>query len=56
MPLPVRASIQSIELPRDNSFCARVLSNGKLLVVPDARKASLFADDPLVQGFPQIRF
>jgi PAS domain S-box-containing protein len=45
------------EMPRETvSFCCHLLSGQELLVVPDALADSRFAQHPLVQGEPQIRF
>lgn len=48
--LPVR------ETPRDVSFCAHAVEAGRELIVPDASKDPRFADNPLVEGAPYIRF
>lgn len=44
------------ETPRDASFCAHALLCDDLMVVPDTRSDSRFADNPLVTGEPRIRF
>jgi len=44
------------ETPRCVSFCAYVVAQNEMLVVPDASKDPRFADNPLVTGGPQIRF
>jgi GAF domain-containing protein len=43
-------------LPRDISFCAYAIHTPKLLVVPDAIIDPRFADNPIVQGDPHVRF
>jgi GAF domain-containing protein len=43
-------------LPRDISFCAYAIHTPKLLVVPDATIDPRFADNPIVQGDPHVRF
>ncbi len=44
------------ETPRERSFCAYTLLNSAPLVVPDAHKDRRFADNPLVDLEPHIRF
>ena len=44
------------ETGRDISFCAHAIGRPDVLVVPDARLDSRFADNPLVTGDPHIRF
>lgn len=44
------------EVPRRDSFCKNVIASGQALIVPDASKDPRFADSPLVQGAPHIRF
>lgn len=44
------------ELPRETSFCGHALAEKDMLIVNDATKDSRFADNPLVQGEPSIRF
>ncbi|MFB6346575.1 MAG: histidine kinase dimerization/phosphoacceptor domain -containing protein [bacterium] len=44
------------ESPREISFCAHVIANDELTVIPDARKDSRFKDNPNVTGYPHIRF
>lgn len=41
---------------RDISFCAHTILQPDLIVVPDARDDTRFADNPLVTGDPHIRF
>ena len=42
--------------PRDAAFCAYTILEPGILEVPDARQDSRFADNPLVTGWPYIRF
>ncbi|MFN3926894.1 MAG: ATP-binding protein [Pseudanabaenaceae cyanobacterium] len=52
-----RVGIDVSETPRDLAFCAYALLNQQeLLIVPDATQDPRFADNPLVQNDPQIRF
>lgn len=43
-------------LPRSRGFCAQVLHQGPVVEVPDTWHDARFADHPLVQGAPYIRF
>lgn len=42
--------------PRDAAFCAYTILQPGILEVPDARQDGRFADNPLVTGWPHIRF
>ena len=44
------------ETSREVSFCAHAIQEPELLIIPDAKNDSRFADNPLVQGEPYIRF
>jgi GAF domain-containing protein len=48
--------IAATETPRDVSFCGHAILSSETLVVPDARLDPRFADNPLVVGYPSIRF
>ena len=51
-----RYGSDTVETPREISFCAHAILENKQLVVPDAQMDSRFADNPLVTGKPYIRF
>jgi len=44
------------ETPRAVAFCARAIEHAGALIVPDALKDPLFAENPLVTGPPHVRF
>lgn len=44
------------ETPRDVAFCAHVVHQKEMLIVPDAHEDDRFADHPLVVSDPHIRF
>lgn len=51
-------SVQGLEVDhtsRDISFCAHAVAEGKVLLVPDARRDPRFRDNPVVTGAPFIR-
>lgn len=41
---------------RDISFCAHAINQNDVLVIPDARQDPRFAGNPMVTGYPYIRF
>src|SRR5258708_1472805 len=55
--LKARVGLDATETPRDIAFCAHALScPDDLMIVPDAREDSRFADNPNVTGAPHVRF
>ena len=48
--------LDATETPREVAFCAHVVGDGGMLVVPDAHADERFADNPLVTGEPRVRF
>lgn len=44
------------QTPRDHAFCARAIEQDTLMEVADATADPRFANNPLVQGDPHIRF
>ncbi len=51
-----RQGLDVCETARDVSFCGHAILAADLFVVPDASADARFADNPLVQGAPHIRF
>ncbi|RZI55891.1 MAG: diguanylate cyclase, partial [Pseudomonas sp.] len=51
-----RKGLEVCETGRDVSFCAHALELDDMLVIPDAKLDSRFAQNPLVLGEPFIRF
>ncbi|MGQ9425705.1 sensor domain-containing phosphodiesterase [Gilvimarinus sp. F26214L] len=47
---------EASEVKRDISFCAHAITYKEIMVIPDARADSRFANNPLVTGPPHIRF
>ncbi|MEN3258385.1 EAL domain-containing protein [Sodalis endosymbiont of Spalangia cameroni] len=44
------------ETGRELSFCAHAIRQQDMMVIPDARQDTRFADNPLVTGDPHVRF
>lgn len=51
-----RFGLNMTETPREQAFCAHTILQPDLLEVEDARADRRFADNPLVQADPKIRF
>ncbi len=51
-----RVGLEATETAREISFCAHSVFAREMLVVPDAHIDPRFADNPLVEGDPHIRF
>jgi serine/threonine-protein kinase len=51
-----RVGLAAAETPRDHAFCAHAINEPTPLVVEDALADERFADSPLVQDDPHIRF
>lgn len=51
-----KVGIEICETPRSIAFCAHVILQSELVIVPDARLDPRFADNPVVTGPPYIRF
>ncbi len=51
-----KMGMEAVESPRDLAFCAHTICDSKLLLVPDAREDSRFADNPYVTEAPFVRF
>jgi signal transduction histidine kinase len=52
-----RVGLDAAQTPRDFAFCAHAILNAyEPLIVEDASLDERFADNPLVCGFPQVRF
>lgn len=51
-----KAGVTTSETPRDISFCGHAILGDDVFIIPDARGDARFADNPLVAGYPHIRF
>ena len=51
-----RQGLDATETPRDVSFCGHAINGDDVFLVPDACSDERFADNPLVQGEPRVRF
>ncbi len=46
---------EPVDIPREQCFCAKVVSDDRVLIVNDAEEHELFRDHPMVVGAPKIR-
>jgi PAS domain S-box-containing protein len=51
-----KVGLELNQTPREQSFCAHGILQDEALVVPDALADGRFANNPLVTGYPNIRF
>ncbi|MET0241416.1 MAG: diguanylate cyclase [Sphingobium sp.] len=51
-----RQGLDATETHRDHAFCAHTIHEDDIFIVTDATQDTRFADNPLVQGAPFIRF
>ena len=52
-----RLGTEATESSRDDAFCSHaILEPDRVMTVPDAQLDPRFADNPMVTGFPSIRF
>jgi signal transduction histidine kinase/DNA-binding response OmpR family regulator/HPt (histidine-containing phosphotransfer) domain-containing protein len=51
-----RVGSTDIENPRETGFCDRVIEGTELVIIPDARKETRFAENPYVQTDPGVIF
>ncbi|MDO9199841.1 MAG: GAF domain-containing protein, partial [Hydrogenophaga sp.] len=48
--------LDASETPRDISFCGHAILGSEVFVIPDTAADPRFSDNPLVTGYPHIRF
>jgi len=48
--------LEAVESSRETSFCSHAVAAQDVLVIPDAFQDPRFSDNPLVTGWPRIRF
>jgi GAF domain-containing protein len=51
-----RVGLETIETPRDVAFCAHAILGDDIFEVPDSHEDDRFAHNPLVTGYPGVRF
>lgn len=51
-----RVGLDATETPRDLAFCAHAIHQSEIFEVPDSRQDVRFANNPLVQGAPNVVF
>ena len=51
-----RVGLEISETPREQAFCSYTILGTEVMVVKDAAADGRFSDNPLVKGFPGIRF
>jgi len=51
-----RQGTKTSETTRDVSFCTRTIEGNQPLLIPNLKKDPVFAKNPLVSGFPFLRF
>ena len=51
-----RVGLDATETPRDVAFCAHAIHQSEIFEVPDSRQDVRFANNPLVQGAPNVVF
>jgi GAF domain-containing protein len=51
-----RIGLETTETPRDVAFCAHAILGDDIFEIPDAHQDERFAYNPLVTGYPSIRF